>query len=268
MSYLKSTILSKWVMAITGVVLVGFLIGHTAGNLQVFLGPHAYNSYAAFLQSLGEILWGVRIFLALCIVLHIITSIKLKVNNSAAKPVAYQYKSYLKAKLTSRTMIWTGIMIFAFLVYHLLHFTAGTVHKEYYNYHEPVVNEKSTIAQSTHGQEIPPQYKQMVKSVKQNGETYVIAEDVKTGEMRHDVYKMVVMSFKNPLISIIYIIAVVILGFHLNHAIQSMFQTLGLNHPKYWNLLQNFSVVLSILIVVGMVAVPISILSGIVGGAV
>ncbi len=264
LSYLKSSILSKWVMAVTGIVLVGFLIGHTVGNLQVFIGKEAYNAYAAFLQGLGELLWLVRGFLFVCLVLHVITSIRLKFLNLSAKPEKYQYKSYLKAKLTSRTMIWTGIMIFAFLTYHLLHFTAGVTNPDDYNHHEVLVSEKSAIAIDTKGQKVPPQY----KTIEANGTSYVIQEEAKTSLERHDVFKMVVLGFKDPLISGIYILGVVLLGFHLAHAVQSAFQTAGFNHPKYFPAIEKGSVVLSVLIVIGMIAVPIGILTGIVGGGI
>ncbi len=264
MSYLKSSILSKWVMAVTGIVLVGFLIGHTVGNMQLFIGSDTFNTYAAFLQGLGELLWVVRITLIVCVLLHIFTSIKLKLDNYAARPIKYQYKSYLKAKLTSRNMIWTGIMILAFVVYHLLHFTVGTAHPDYYNHYESVVNEKSAVAIDTQGEQIPPTF----KTITQDGKTYVIQEEVKSAKTRHNTYKMVVTSFRNPIISICYIIGVILLAFHLTHAIQSAFQTLGLNHPRYFGYITAGSNLLSILIAVCLISIPVSILTGIVGGAI
>jgi succinate dehydrogenase / fumarate reductase cytochrome b subunit len=262
LSYLKSTILSKWVMAITGVVLVGFIFGHALGNMQLFIGKEAYNTYAAFLQGLGEGLWIMRIVLALCLVLHVITSIRLKLLNNSAKPKAYQYKAFLRAKITSRTMIWTGLMIFAFLTYHILHFTAGMVNPDQYNQHEVVVKEKSSIAIDVKGQPVPPQF----KTVEAGGKTFVNQEDAKTALERHDVYKMVVLGFKDPIQSAIYIIGVVLLGFHLSHAIQSMFQTMGFNHPKYSPMIEKASVALAVVIVLCMISLPVSILTGIVGG--
>lgn len=263
MSYLKSLILSKWVMALTGLVLVGFLIGHTVGNLQMFVGPEVFNSYAAFLQGLGELLWIMRIGLLVCLVLHIITSIRLKLANNAAKPVSYQIKKHLRAKFTSKTMIWTGIMIFAFIVYHLLHFTTGHVHSEYYDYHESVVKEKTGLAGAVvEDMQVPDE----IPTVKHNGTTYVLQNEVKVAETRHDVYKMVVLSFRNPLIVIFYVIGVVLLAFHLAHAIQSAFQTLGLNHPKYFNGIILGSNILSFAIAAGLLSIPLSILTGLLGG--
>lgn len=232
LSYLRSTILSKVVMAITGAILVLYVIVHTAGNLLIYLGKDTLNSYSQFLHSLGPILWLIRIILLVSVILHIITSIKLKFENWGAKPTKYAVKNYLKAKFSSRTMIWTGIMILAFVIYHLLHFTIRTTNPDHYY----------------------PEFYQPHNAV-----SSVILE-------RFDVYKMVVLGFKNPLISIVYIIGVVIVGFHLDHAIQSMFQTLGFNQKHYFPAIQKTSTSLAIIIVVCLVSIPISVLLGLVGG--
>ncbi|MFN3306680.1 MAG: succinate dehydrogenase cytochrome b subunit, partial [Candidatus Kapaibacteriota bacterium] len=178
--YFRSTILSKVVMAITGAILVLYVIVHTAGNMLIYLGRDALNSYSAFLHSLGPILWIIRVVLILSAILHIITSIKLKFENWAAKPNKYAVKNYLKSKLSSRTMIWTGIMILCFVVYHLLHFTFRTTNPQHYY----------------------PEFYQPHNAV-----SSVIIE-------RFDVYRMVVLGFQNPIISIVYIVGVVLVGFH------------------------------------------------------
>lgn len=255
MNFLKSTILSKIVMAFTGVILVMFIFGHALGNMQIFLGKETYNTYAHFLQSLGEILWIIRIFLFVCVVLHVITSIKLKFHNMSAKPVNYQVKNYVKAKLNSRTMIWTGLMILAFLLYHLLHFTVGVTNPSHYNQHEVYVNKE------VYGVMNP----QMIEVYKQNPNAFQKEQFAKVLIERHDVYAMVVSSFSQPLISLIYIVGVVLLGFHLAHAIQSMFQTLGLNNPKYFPTIISLSNLLSIVIVLCMISIPINVLLGVIG---
>ncbi|MFP4527998.1 MAG: succinate dehydrogenase cytochrome b subunit [Candidatus Kapaibacterium sp.] len=226
--YLKSTILSKIVMAVTGVLLVLYIIGHTLGNLQIYAGRDVFNSYAAALQGLGEGLWIIRIVLILVLVFHIITSVRLKLLNNSTKPTKYQVKQYVVAKLTSRTMFWTGVMIFAFLTYHLLHFTAGVTDPSIYG----------------HVEHYGPQ------------ELFE----------RHDVYWMVIQGFQQPVVSIVYIVGVILLGFHLSHAIQSMFQTLGFNHPKYNGFVRGLGPWLSTLIVLGLISIPISILFRLVGG--
>jgi len=114
-------------MALTGLVIVGFLFGHAAGNLQYFLGPDAYNTYAEFLQGLGEGLLAMRGFLIVCLVLHIISAVYLRLYNNAAKPTHYKVKKYVKSKLTARTMLWTGLLILTGLIFHLLHFTTGSI---------------------------------------------------------------------------------------------------------------------------------------------
>ena len=117
-------------MALTGLAIVGFLFAHAIGNLQFWIGPDVYNTYAAFLQEpfgLAEVLWILRIGLIVCLILHIISAVYLRLKNNAAKPIGYQIKNYAKAKLTSRTMLWTGLMVLTGIVFHILHFTAGVV---------------------------------------------------------------------------------------------------------------------------------------------
>lgn len=255
-NFLKSTILSKIVMATTGIILVLFLIGHAIGNLQVFLGREVYNNYAHFLQSLGELLWVIRGVLFVCLVLHIITSVKLKIQNLVAKPTKYHVKNYLKAKLTSRTMIWTGTMLFCFLVYHLLHFTAGVTNPDQFKYNEYYSKDAKYLVEMPRGE------------VTFENKNYVPIDQAKILFERHDVYKMVVLGFRNPLITLFYILFVVLVGFHLNHAIQSALQTLGFNHPKYFDKMIICSRVLTVLIVIAFIIVPLSIITNIAGAVI
>lgn len=254
LNFLKSTILSKVVMAVTGIILLLFIIGHTAGNMQVYIGREHFNHYAHFLQGLGEILWIMRIGLFLSLVLHIITSIRLSLLNAAAKPVQYQVKKYIKARLNSRTMIWTGIMIFAFLTYHILHFTVGATNPEDFNYVEYYQGEGYASITNQTVEEI----NQNASSLEKN---QLILE-------RHDVYKMVVLGFRNPLIALAYIIGVFVLGFHLSHAIQSCFQTLGVTGPKFTPRMVKASNAFAVIIVLCLVSIPFTILTGLVGGAI
>ena len=135
--YLKSTLLSKVVMAVTGVILILFVIGHCIGNMQVFIGQETFNRYAHFLQGLGELLWVIRIVLLLSLILHIITSIRVKLLNYQAKGQKYEVKRYVKANLSGRTMMWTGILVFVFLIYHLLHFTVGVIDSKNFSKNNP-----------------------------------------------------------------------------------------------------------------------------------
>jgi succinate dehydrogenase / fumarate reductase cytochrome b subunit len=260
LSYLKSTLLSKVVMAVSGVFLILFLIVHTIGNMLIYLGQDAYNAYSHLLEEASEVLWLIRIVLILSIILHIITSIKLKFYNLNSKPQKYAVRNYVKAKLTSRTMIWTGIVIGCFVTYHLLHLT--------FNVTNPSQTEQNEYYESSnlYGN-IPegiPLQKEM-KEIKYHNKRYVLVEEGKVLGERDDVYKGVVLGFRNPLIALIYMIGVLIVGFHLNHAIQSCFQTLGLNNPRYFPRIISASTALSYIFVLCLGSIPIAVLSGFIG---
>ncbi len=126
----------KAIMALTGLALFGFVMIHMVGNLQIFLGQDALNGYAEFLESTGELLWVARAVLLSCLVLHVATAVMLSRENRAARPVRYAHEGTVQASYASRTMLMSGIIVFAFIVYHLLHFTLGKVHLEYTALHE------------------------------------------------------------------------------------------------------------------------------------
>lgn len=117
----------KAVVAISGVVLFGFTIGHMLGNLQVFLGPEAINTYATNLHNNAPLLWGTRVVLLLAVVSHVWGTLKLIARNRAARPVAYAKVNSAASTYASRTMRFTGPLLFFFIVYHLLHLTLGKV---------------------------------------------------------------------------------------------------------------------------------------------
>jgi len=129
--FFESTIFKKAVMALTGALLFGFVSAHLLGNLQIFLGQDRLNEYAAFLKSNAEILWGARTVLLLSVAAHIIATIQLANLNKQARPVGYAKKNNSHSTLASRTMYYSGPMIAAFVVYHLLHFTTGTLHPDF-----------------------------------------------------------------------------------------------------------------------------------------
>jgi succinate dehydrogenase / fumarate reductase, cytochrome b subunit len=126
-SFWASTVGKKIVMAVTGVVLFGFVIAHLAGNLQVFEGPAKLNAYGAFLHSIGELLWPARIILLLCVTLHIVATVQLALRKKAARPVGYSRKQAIASSYASRTMYWSGPIVLAFIIFHLLHLTAGYI---------------------------------------------------------------------------------------------------------------------------------------------
>lgn len=129
--FYDSTIGKKAVMAITGLILFGFLIVHMLGNLQVFLGADTMNHYAAALKGTAEVLWGVRSILLVSVLLHIWASIQLTAVKSAARPVGYVKPGNVQGTKASRSMMLSGPVIAAFVVGHLLHLTTGTIHPRF-----------------------------------------------------------------------------------------------------------------------------------------
>lgn len=131
-----SSLGKKFLVAITGVGLFLFVIGHLVGNLQIFLGPESINRYGHFLQTTTEILWPARVGLLAFVIIHIWTSIALTLENHAARATPYEVKEVVAASLASRTMIWSGLIILAFVLFHLAHYTLLIVHPEFRDLHD------------------------------------------------------------------------------------------------------------------------------------
>jgi succinate dehydrogenase / fumarate reductase, cytochrome b subunit len=218
-----SSLGKKYIMAVSGFVLVLFVIGHLAGNLQFFLGAEAINRYGHFLQSNVELLWPVRIILLIIIGLHIWSAIKLSAENKAARPVGYANWNPTTATYASRTMLMSGIIVFVFIVYHLLHYT---VQVQYINF--------------TH-------------------QNFIGFEDP---QKRHDIFKMMVVGFSNVWVSAFYILGIALLCLHLSHGMSSMFQSVGWKNKVYGPCLDRCSRILAWLIFLGYVSIPISVLLG------
>jgi succinate dehydrogenase / fumarate reductase cytochrome b subunit len=211
--FYDSTIGKKAVMAVTGLIMFGFLVGHMLGNLQVFLGRDVMNHYAESLHANMPLLWGVRIVLLLSIVLHTWAAIQLTAVKAAARPVGYAKPGNVQGSLASRTMMLSGPVIALFVIAHLLHLTTGTIHPDFH-------------------------------------------------ELK--AYENVIAGFSNPVASILYIVAMVLVATHLSHGIWSMFQSVGFSHPRYTPLIKKFSAVFSWLLIAGFIAVPIAVLAGLV----
>jgi len=128
-----TTVGTKFLVGLTGALLVLFVIGHLLGNLQIYLGADAINNYAEFLQSKPGPLWIVRLGLLAVLIVHIAGITKLTLANRAARPEAYAVKHPVQSTVFSRTMVMSGLILLAFIVYHLAHFTVGLVHPEYYH---------------------------------------------------------------------------------------------------------------------------------------
>ena len=218
-----SSLGKKYIMAISGLIMFLFVVGHLAGNLQVFLGPEAINRYGHFLQSNVELLWPVRLFLLLVLVLHIWSAIKLSAENKAARPVPYANWSPTVATYASRTMLMSGIIVFVFIIYHLLHYTV------------------------------------QVQYINLTGQNFVTFEDP---QKRHDIFKMMVVGFENPWVSGFYIVGIALLCLHLSHGVSAMFQSLGWKNKVYGPCLDKASRVIAWLIFIGYISIPVSIYVG------
>ena len=128
----NSTIGKKAVMAVTGLIMVAYLITHVAANLTVFQGPATINAYSAFLHGTGGALWVARLVLIAALVLHVTAAVQLTALRQAARPVAYAGgREPQVSTFASRTIRWGGVLILIFIVYHILHFTLGTVHSSF-----------------------------------------------------------------------------------------------------------------------------------------
>ena len=208
----------KAVMAITGLILFGFVIVHMLGNLQLFLPPdasgkHPIDVYGEALHHNMALLWTARAVLLASVGLHILAALELTKLQSDARPVAYHKKRDLGSSYASRTMMWSGPMIACFLVYHLLHFTTGAAH---------------------------PQFRELA------------------------VHHNVVTGFQNIYASLAYIAAMLMLGPHLFHGAWSMFQTLGVAHPRYTPMLRTFAKGAAVAVTAGNISLPVAVLSGVI----
>lgn len=134
MSWLKRTLSSslggKYIVALTGLGMVGFLVAHLAGNLLIFAGPEALAAYAEGLRTYPALLLGMRVGLIIITILHITVAIKLNLANKAARPIPYTKKTFVKATLTSRTMVLTGLLLLSYILFHLAHFTFRVTSEE------------------------------------------------------------------------------------------------------------------------------------------
>ena len=217
-SFLSSSVGRKWIVALTGVALVGFVTGHMVGNLQIFLGQEAINKYAAFLKGLGEILWIIRFGLLAMIVAHIVFTIQLTRENRLARPVKYAVSGYRASTRASRTMIVSGLILLCFIVFHLLHYTAHRIDPSFATLHD--------------------------------------------AQGRHDVYRMMILGFKNKWASGFYVVGMFLLCQHLSHGIGSFPQTLGLNSKNLEGFWKKLAPVWAWGLFIGYVSIPVAVLAG------
>ncbi len=219
-SFYRSSIGKKAVMAVTGFFLFGWVFLHMAGNLKVYLGPDHYNEYARFLITMGApllpnraVLIFVRALLLIAVYLHIDAATRLTLMNRKARPIGYHRRDYPAATYASRTMRWGGVIILLFVIYHLGHLTFGTFHPNF---------------------------------------------------IEGDVYHNFVTGFQVWWVSAFYILANLALGLHLHHGLWSMFNSLGLNHPKLNPWKRVFATAFALIITLANISFPLAVLIGVV----
>lgn len=222
-----SSIGKKFIAAITGLIMYGFLVGHAAGHMKIFTGadsagvPHI-DHYGQFLKDFGApvlppmlALWGARLFLLGSVVLHVVVVIALSDQNKKARPVGYVKKKRAVASAAALYMMVTGTLILAFIVLHILHFTTGSL---------------PLLGDWVHGL----------------------------------VYNNMASSFSKWWVSLAYIVMMIVIGFHMHHGVWSLFQTLGLDNPDRNAFLRAIAIGSAIGVTFLFCLIPISYLFGII----
>ena len=215
-------------MAATGIALFAFVVGHLIGNLQIFGPPEMINSYGHFLQSKKLLLWGARLSLLAVVTIHIIVACQLTALNRAARPEQYATKPGWGSTWQSRYMLCSGLVIAAFIIYHLAHFT-------------------------------------VLLGVNGTGMNFAKLRTVVHGEEARDVYAMMVLGFQVWWVALFYIVAQALLFLHLYHGLVSMLQTVGFRGHSWFSTVQNIMRGVSVAIFVGYTIIPLAIFLRIVG---
>jgi succinate dehydrogenase / fumarate reductase cytochrome b subunit len=215
--FYESTLGKKVVMAVTGVILFGYVLAHLIGNLQIYSpDPAQINRYAHFLHSHDILLWVARCVLLSAVILHITASVQLWLLKQKARPDAYVKKDDVPTSYAARTMVWSGPIIAAFVIFHVLHLTVGSV--------------------------LP-------------------LHNLADGDM--DVRTNVIAGFQNPAVAGFYIIAMALLCMHLYHGLWSMFQSLGVSHPRYTPIIKKFAAAFAWFVAIGNISIPVAVLAGV-----
>ena len=224
--FYRSAVGKKWVMALTGLGIIFFVLAHMIGNWKIFLpdvdGVPDIDIYAEALRELlvpfipaHVTLWLLRTGLIVAFLLHIHAAYSLTLMNRRARPEDYQGpRTYVAANYASRTMRWSGVIFAAFLLFHLADLTWGI-------------------------QPMAP-------------ETWA----------RGEVYANFIATFSRAPVTAFYVISMILLGIHLYHGAWSMFQSLGINHPRFNNLRRYFAIGLAILVTVGNAIMPLAVYFG------
>lgn len=237
----NSSIGLKLLMGATGVILVGFVIIHLLGNLQMYIGSDAFNHYAQTLQGNPPLVWSARIVLLGAVLVHIWSAILLTRLNWRARPQPYASpRRYDRTTYAALFMRGSGVVILAFIVFHILHFTVGAIQPENYSLHEVLRGDVWVREQNP-----------------------TILAQVPAHMQRHDAYSMFILGFQNPIVSAAYIVANLLLGRHLSHGIASGFATLGLAKGKQRITTERIGTAIATFVMIGNIAFPIAVLTGI-----
>ncbi|HEY1205596.1 MAG: succinate dehydrogenase cytochrome b subunit [Bryobacteraceae bacterium] len=234
LAFFEAYIGKKVVMAVTGAMLVLFIIGHLIGNLLIFLPAESdgyqtvypINYYTRVLHAHPNLLSVVEASLIAVAVLHIWSSFLLWLQKRRARPVGYVKKDNLPASYASRTMMWGGPILAAFVVFHLLHLTTGSVGLHYQG---PMIA---------------------------------------GGEERYYTYENIIHGFRYLPVSSAYVVAMILLSMHLYHGAWSMFQSVGVSHPRYTPMLKRAAHIFAWIVAIGFISIPIAVLTGVVGSEV
>ena len=223
-AFYRTSVGKKYAIAISGIVLLGFVLSHMVGNLKMYLGAETFDHYAEFLREIGEpllprtvLLWIIRLVLIGAFVIHFHCAYALTMQNRRARKPADNYQSprdYIAASFASRTMRWGGMIILLFLIWHLADLTWGFANPDF---------------------------------------------------VRGNAYENVTSSLQRVPVTILYVVANIALGFHISHGAWSIFQSLGINNPRYNSARRWFARSFAALIVIGNISFPIAIQLGIDG---
>lgn len=221
----QSSIGKKFLMGATGAALFLFVIGHLVGNLQIFLPKERINAYAHLLHANAGLLWAVRLSLLAIVGIHVWAAVTLSAANKAARPQVYTGgQGPYAASWASRHMYLTGLVVAAFVVYHLLHYTA------------------QFTAVNLTGRDFG---------------TLLVTSGPQAGYK--DVHQMLVIGFSQPVVSLFYLIAVGLLCLHLSHGTSSMFQSLGLQEGAWRRRLETAAKAIAFLLFLGYASIPLAV---------
>lgn len=209
--FVKSTVGRKYIMGISGLVWMGFVLAHMAGNMLILVSPDLYNAYGHAIVSNKAVLYGAESVLVLALLVHVVTAISLTIENRRAKGTRYAVSASGEkaATLASRTMGMQGSVVLAFIILHLATFKYGT-------HYDTTVN----------------------------------------GVQMRDLHRLIVEVFQQPGYVLWYVVALILLMFHLSHGASSIFQSFGFLERKMQKGLRKFAWTYAIIVVAGFLSQP------------